>query len=473
MGMDITTTSTGVITDITQANPARLTSAGHGLVDGDWVYIHSVNGMVNINSKTYYVRNKNTDEFDLHDFPTNAPIDSTGFSTYGSLGTWLKANGTGKAVSNVVDLIDVDKFTMGFWFYATGAVGNPGVGFTTAVKLASGNTAYRITLAGTSDSDNPTVQFVSNYPGASGRWGATAAVTLNTWHLIAVAYDCSDVANKPTFYIDGVAVARTDVRQPIGTRPGLSGGGDQIQGVSFGRGQGGLQQLYNCILGEAFFFDTDNLGADQHAAMFRLQPTMHHDQVEATAAISAVSNDDPARIESNGHGFDVGSYQRLLITGVGGVTSLNGNTYYGKVFDANNFDLFTIDDASVGVDTTGDGAYTSGGTWEHRVGLRAYWPMRGTSLSTEIEFKQAATLTLENATATVLHPPVPPASSRLGNRSVIQVLTSLPGELVDFQPDTMIIADGLVDLKTYVPPLDKWFRETDRPQDPVYEVTSY
>lgn len=258
----------------------------------------------------------------------------------------------GSAMSDEVDRINVDAFSMGCWFYATGAVGSPGVLMTTASKLDSGSTVCRINLSGTTGA-RPV--FVSNYSGTSGRWERGADSSLNTWHQITVTYDKSSVDNDPLMYTDGVE-SSNETRAPVGTPPGTAP--DTVTAVSFGRGQGGSQQLSNCIIAEAFFFDAI-LTPDQVMAIAQLPPT---------------------------------------------------------AWPAN---------------------------------MQAYWPMRGLSLTTERELCQRAMLTLENATATDLHPPLAPHSNRLGNRSVVYQQTGI------------------------VSGVDKWWREMSRPTNPVISVTSY
>ncbi len=349
MALDVTTTSTGAIDAVTKADPAVITLAsGHGLVDNDSIWIAAVAGMDEIKGETYYLRNQSGDTFDLHDWPTDQPIDSSAFGVFVS-GTWYKANDMGKGISNVVDLIDVDAFTMAIWFYVTGYL-KASVAFTTAVQVASGSTANRISLRNTDDTFVK-VNFTTNFAPTAGRWAIDTGLSVNAWHLAAVEYDMSTPATPPVIYIDGASVAITQIRAPSGTKP------TGISAVAFGRGQGGLFQYRNGLLGEAAFFSTNALGANQHAALARLQPTMHHSK------------------------------------------------------------------------------------------LRAYWPMRGLSLGTSPELVQGATLTLENATATELHPPLPPFSLRRGNRSVIYVPTTLAGEIEEELNDTVEISDSLVSLR--------------------------
>lgn len=76
-----------------------------------------------------------------------------------------------------------------------------------------------------------------------------------------------------------------------------------------------------------------------------------------TGAITGATQANPCQINDVGHGRVTGD--KVYISGVGGMTQLNGNIYTITVVDADNF---TLD----GVNSTAYGAYTSGGTWEQR-----------------------------------------------------------------------------------------------------------
>jgi hypothetical protein len=72
--------------------------------------------------------------------------------------------------------------------------------------------------------------------------------------------------------------------------------------------------------------------------------------------VTAATNASPIQITSTAHGLSTGT--RVTIAGVGGNTAAN-STFTVTVVDANNFTLGG---------STGNGAYTSGGTW-HSTGL--------------------------------------------------------------------------------------------------------
>lgn len=70
-----------VITNITQANPAVVTSNGHGYQNGERVLIQGVVGMTQVNGLEFVVAGQTANTFQL------SGVDSTGYSAYGSGGT--------------------------------------------------------------------------------------------------------------------------------------------------------------------------------------------------------------------------------------------------------------------------------------------------------------------------------------------------------------------------------------------------
>ena len=75
------TEATKTITAITKANPAVVTSNGHGFSNGDRVFIKSVAGMTELNNREFTVASTATNTFAL------SGVNSTGFTTYSSGGT--------------------------------------------------------------------------------------------------------------------------------------------------------------------------------------------------------------------------------------------------------------------------------------------------------------------------------------------------------------------------------------------------
>ena len=87
--------SARTITGVSKANPALVTtSAAHGLVDGDSIYISGVAGMTNLNGRYFTVSSPGTSTFSL------LGVNSTAYGTYTSGGTvspkrakWLHSRG--------------------------------------------------------------------------------------------------------------------------------------------------------------------------------------------------------------------------------------------------------------------------------------------------------------------------------------------------------------------------------------------
>jgi Flp pilus assembly protein TadG len=79
-----TTGSSKSITNITKGNNTSVTSSGHGLQNGDRVYISDVSGMTQVNNKVYTVSNRSTNSFRL------SGIKSSSWSSYKSGGTIRK-----------------------------------------------------------------------------------------------------------------------------------------------------------------------------------------------------------------------------------------------------------------------------------------------------------------------------------------------------------------------------------------------
>lgn len=105
--------------------------------------------------------------------------------------------------------------------------------------------------------------------------------------------------------------------------------------------------------------------------------------LEAAKNITAITQASPGVINSNAHGFVNGDW--IFLTGIGGMTQLNGVVGLAANVTANNFQLQTLD--GVPINTSGYTAYTSGGT-----AARVYTiatPYNGNDLF-EIRYAQSA-----------------------------------------------------------------------------------
>jgi len=87
---DLTDGATKTITGATQANPVVITSANHGLNNGNKIVISGVVGMTELNGNTYYVQNATTNTFSLSsntDPASTTNVDGSGYTAYASAGT--------------------------------------------------------------------------------------------------------------------------------------------------------------------------------------------------------------------------------------------------------------------------------------------------------------------------------------------------------------------------------------------------
>lgn len=79
----------GAITGATKASPCVITAVSHGRSDSDKIYIENVGGMIELNNNSYFVDVLTTDTFALYtDEDLTTPVNSTGYTTYTSGGTW-------------------------------------------------------------------------------------------------------------------------------------------------------------------------------------------------------------------------------------------------------------------------------------------------------------------------------------------------------------------------------------------------
>ena len=79
-----------LITAATAANPVVITAAAHGFSNGDWVYIHGVKGMTELNGNFYIVAGATTNTFSLTD-TDGVDIDGSAYTAYTSGGQILEA----------------------------------------------------------------------------------------------------------------------------------------------------------------------------------------------------------------------------------------------------------------------------------------------------------------------------------------------------------------------------------------------
>jgi hypothetical protein len=75
--------SYSTISNITQADPAVVTSTAHGLSDSDKILVENVAGMTEVNNNTYFVDVLTADTFALYsDAALTTAVDSSGYGAY-------------------------------------------------------------------------------------------------------------------------------------------------------------------------------------------------------------------------------------------------------------------------------------------------------------------------------------------------------------------------------------------------------
>ena len=103
------------VTAITQANPGVMTvEAGHNLVNGDSITVTGVNGMTEVNDQTYFVSVSGNDLTLYSDSGLTTQVNTTGFSAYIDSGVADSGDGAfvpGSPVGSIGDLSDVDTTT--------------------------------------------------------------------------------------------------------------------------------------------------------------------------------------------------------------------------------------------------------------------------------------------------------------------------------------------------------------------------
>lgn len=103
---------------VTRANPAVGLVTGHGLQNGDKILISDVKGMTEINDKSFIVRNRTTDTFELEAMDGTA-LDSTDFQPF------VMGGAVRKFISQVQGLWHLEGETVDIW--ADGAVQPPDI----------------------------------------------------------------------------------------------------------------------------------------------------------------------------------------------------------------------------------------------------------------------------------------------------------------------------------------------------------
>ena len=303
-GLQVLDAADKVITGITQANPGVITSNSHGFSDGDEIFVDAIVGMTELNGRNYRVDNATTNTFTLTDLFGN-DIDTTGFTAYSSAGT--------------------------------------------ATEIYNIATPY---LA----ADLPGLRFVQS---------------ADTMYLVHPSYDIRKLTrtadNAWTFVIpifQGPLLAAKTVEDITQANPGVVtvtghgfSNGDQIQ-LNNIQGMVELEELNFRVANVTTntFTLQDEAGNNINTTAF----TAFVDGGGDSGTITGATTANPVVITSTSHPFFNGNI--IYISGVSGMTELNGNYYKVSAATTNTFALQTV--AGVNVDGNVLNTYTSGGTAE-------------------------------------------------------------------------------------------------------------
>ncbi|MEW6485796.1 MAG: ubiquitin-activating E1 FCCH domain-containing protein [Pseudomonadota bacterium] len=380
------------ISAATQANPCQVTtSAAHGLVTGDKIFICNVSGMTQLNNAFYTVTKVDD---------TNVTLDgvnSTGYTAYTSGGQIVLKQGTEREWNatlvsyqlNAIDVVGTDVFSSTAAANAEGyalhrAFIDCGVeqdGFFVDKYLISkkawgagyiGSSIKNGNPISTSSAHNPIADLTAsggnnNYYAmldvAKARDGVDGAKNANSiffccsrfihMALAMLSLAHGQVSQGDTF----CAWYHASYNFPKGCNNGVLKDSQDSLVTYVGDGYvAGASSICGKTGSGTPFAKTTHNGqecgvADLNGLMFEIAIGMTC--IASGKSITAATQANPCQVTVSSHGYNTGDV--IMITSVSGMTQLNDKLYKITVVDADNF---TLD----GVNSTGYGAYTSGGT---------------------------------------------------------------------------------------------------------------
>lgn len=293
------------ITGVSQADPGVVTCTGHGFSSGDEVYFSGVVGATYLNAQFFLVVYIDANTFSLTDIDGNA-IDTTLEDAYVSGGTVARVYEIDSPYT-VAEAKTIKYFGSADLMYLVCKTREP------RVLIRSGSASWSI----------------ASYS----RYSSTLAIT-------------------------GISQANPGVITCAGH--GLISGDrvyiSHVEGMSEINGSEYLVVYINTstfslttLAGAAI--DTSAYGAYTSGGNIALVR-------DAGLAISGVTKANPGVVTCTGHGFSTND--KIYISGISGMTELNGNYYWVKKIDANTFSLMT--ELGVDVNTTSFTTWSSGGT---------------------------------------------------------------------------------------------------------------
>jgi hypothetical protein len=362
------------ITAITQANPAVVTAAAHGLSNGATVVINNVVGMTQVNDLTFTVANVTTNTFELQG------VNSTGYTAYSSAGavTWgnginrnvvmikassayantAAANADGYALHRA--FIDGDVEQSGFfvdkYMASKNACGSGYIGSSIKGGKPLSTASAHNPLAGCTAGAN---YYYAALDVAKARDGVNGAKNANSiffctsrfiYGALALISMAHGQASGGTANCAWWSSGTTNFPKGCNNNALADSDDTTVKFISDG--------YQNCALtgsGVPFAKTTHNgqeCGiADLNGLMYEVSPGMTC--IATTKSITGITQANPAVVTSNNHGLTNGT--QILITGVVGMTQVNDIIHTVANATTNTFELS-------GINSSGYTAYSSAGT---------------------------------------------------------------------------------------------------------------
>lgn len=354
------------ITAMTRANPCVVTAPGHGLSNGDYIWISHITAQAEwkeLSGKLYKVANKATDTFELQN-PSAVNIDTSAYAAAFVLATdasatlfYTSAHASGYALGR--EFIDGGKIQPGFFVDKYLVSKNAlGTGYVASSKplglpLSSASTHNPFSgLTGGVDNYGSLVDLSHRRDGVNGAVNAasifncTSRFQLASLARLSLAHgQAADSTSWCAWWLSGSVF-------PKGCNDNAL---KDTNDATVKYESDGYSNCAKIGSGSVFAKTTHN---GQNSGVCDVNGLMYNINIGITCiavskTITAATQANPCQITAAAHGMTTG--RQVLITSVAGMTQLNDKMYTITYVDDNNF---TLD----GVNSGGYGAYTSGGS---------------------------------------------------------------------------------------------------------------
>ncbi len=326
--------SSKVITGITAANPAVVTSNAHGFANGDHVYITGVLGMTQINNAIfpYKVANVAANTFELQTV-AGVNINSTAYTAYSSAGV---ANRIYEISSpyTTAQLSEISWIQNGNTMYLS----HPDVAPYTLVRTS--NTSWKLTLLDLKPPPTYEAGYINT--GFTMTPAATTGVDINFTSSSAI-FLAGDIGRQIINTTAG-QTGRASITAITSTTVAVC---DIVE--NFTNTSAIASANWKLDLSPVVDLEFDST---QAGAVCNIRSEYTNGFLGPRLAITAITNANPAVVTSNAHGLANGEI--IQIQDVVGMTQLNNHVFTVSAVTANTFALLAEN-------SSGYTAYVSGG----------------------------------------------------------------------------------------------------------------